>query len=105
MGNIELIPFDIYLAKVKFEESDEYKNRPVIYLSQDKFLLAAVYISSTEGKTLIEGDVELKEWKDEGLSEPSFARTTRILELNQSDIIKRLGSLKVNDFIEVSVHL
>lgn len=105
MGDIELIPFDIYLAKVKFEESDECKNRPVIYLSQDKFLIAAVYVSSTEGKILIEGDIELKEWKDEGLRSPSFARTTRILKLNQSDIIKRLGSLKANDFMEISLYL
>lgn len=47
-------------------------------------------------------DVELKHWKEAGLSKPSIARTSKLHTIIPGESLVLIGKLQKEDFIEVS---
>lgn len=87
--------YDICLAKVYFDDSNEYKERPILILNNTAVLISAYKITS-QGKT---GDIQspIKQWKEAGLKKESYIVYDKALRLNQTMLIKKIGRLQIAD--------
>lgn len=96
----DIEPFDVLIALVRFEDAPKgYKARPVIALSvnDDALAIASIKVTSHAPREWCPGEVQLIDWKEEGLAKPSVARCSRIVLLNVSDVGMRIGSLSMRD--------
>lgn len=83
--------YDIYLAKVVFEDNKEKaKIRPVLILENNKIYVICYKITSQINKY---NEYKILNWEEAGLLKPSMIRTNKKLQINKTDIIKKLGHL------------
>ena len=87
--------YDIWLAKVYFEENTEYKERPVLILNNTAFFISAYKITS-QGRT---GDSQspIKQWKEAGLNKESYIVFEKAIRLDKTDLIRKIGKLQITD--------
>lgn len=90
-------PWEVWLAKVRFEDSDETKNRPVLIIVVDSKYYR-VKMTGTSPRDFFE--VEVSQWKAAGLRKDTTIRTNKISELRESDLIHKLGDLHPVDIAE-----
>jgi hypothetical protein len=88
--------WDIWLASVKFDDSEEEKTRPVIILGDNTALVLALYVTSASPRPGY-NDYPLADWESAGLKKRSTVRLDFRLQLDSSKIIKRLGRVSDRD--------
>lgn len=101
-------------SNVIFPFEDDYygvKARPIIILDTNEniglegtVLIMMITSKKDEGRNRRPADVELKDWKQEGLQKESYARTDRIEELGVEFFLpssKRWGKISDNDWLEI----
>lgn len=76
--------YEIWQAKVKFEETDEVKARPV--------LIIAYKMTGTDRGDDQE-EYRIRYWKEAGLSKPTSIRLRKVLKLRKDDLLYRIGEL------------
>lgn len=89
--------YAIYLAKVRFEDSAEYKKRPVLLLYYKNGKAVCRKVTSQPVITNYPGEVELLDWNKEGLRKPSVVRMSKHFLLDKSDLIHKIGNLTQED--------
>lgn len=90
--------WDIYLAKVRFEENRRrYKRRPVLILDPSTVLILSFKITSHEPRTNFPGEYQIVQWREAGLLRPSVVRCSQIIDLTHEDIERYLGKLQPED--------
>ncbi len=90
--------WDIYLAKVRFEENRRrYKRRPVLILDPSTVLVLSFKITSHEPRTNFPGEYQIIQWREAGLLRPSVIRCSQIIDLSHRDIRRYLGKLQPED--------
>lgn len=90
--------YGVYTARFRFVESDRFKLRPLIVISQTygRFgILVAVPVSSTSSRESI--DFEIIRWREAGLKKQSVARIHRLTAIPQTDLLEKLGDLNQSD--------
>ena len=91
--------WDVYLAKVSFEEKAGDKYRPVVILEDGTCYVLALYMTSRQ-KNRIE-DYQLLKYREAGLQKETFVRVTRRLSLGHDAISKKIGRLDPVDILAI----
>jgi len=93
---MNLLPGEIVLIDVPFHQAAGTKVRPVIVVL-DSGDSDAVIIPITSQPRVTEFDLALSDWRIEGLSVPSFARTHKISVVTKFNLRRRVGHLSSTD--------
>lgn len=90
--------WEIWRAYVTYEEGDGGKERPVLILEDGTVYVLALMITSHDARHVY-GEYEITKWQSAGLTKPSTIRTTRRLELSETDLICKIGDLQPFDIM------
>ena len=87
--------WEIWDARVKFEEINEVKKRPVLIIGVESGVAVALKMT---GQAPRGGDeYPVKEWEKSGLKKPTTIRTSKVLRLSSGDFVRKRGSLTLKD--------
>ncbi len=98
MGSISVKRWDVYLAYVGFEDTEDFKTRPVLILGETALLLDALMMT---GQLPRPGEYALKYWSEAGLNKQTTVRISKRLRLSEEAVIKKIGSLHPADILEI----
>ena len=88
--------WDIYRAKVFFEDTDTYEPRPILMLDEINNIYFALKITSNTKRMGLD-EYNIKYWKEAGLIEPSNIRLSKFLIIKENLILKQYGKLHIID--------
>ena len=101
-GTIER--WDIWRARIKYEDSDESKERPVLIMNNSVYMISAFKMTGTDrGDNFPEH--RIKKWKEAGLDKETSVRLDKALRLDKSVLISRIGHLAVEDIFQIEQKL
>lgn len=83
--------YEIWKAKVKFEDSDEVKERPVMIWNDQIFLVAYKMTGTDRGDD--QDEYRVRYWQEAGLSKPTSIRLRKVLRLEKDDLLYKIGEL------------
>lgn len=81
--------YEIWSEKVRFEESNEVKERPVLIWNNQPFLIVYKMTGIDRGDNLEE--YRIRYWKEAGLTKPTSIRLRKVLKLEKSDFVRKIG--------------
>jgi mRNA interferase MazF len=98
-------PGDVILVDIAFSGAADYKRRPAVVISKDRFNTAGIKlivaaITSNVSPPFRPGDTILSDWKTAGLLKPSAVRGV-LATVDKSDIVRKLGTLSAKDLSTV----
>ena len=94
-------PFDIISARTYFEDSKQFKFRPVLCLDITGDNVIARKMTSKDIRTNYPGEYPLKDWRKEGLNRATVVRMSKHLRIPLSDIGRVIGHLSSRDEAEI----
>lgn len=83
--------YEIWRARVKFEESDEVKERPVMIWNNQVFLVAYKMTGTDRGDD--QDEYKIRYWREAGLDKPTSIRLRKVLRLTKDDLLYKIGEL------------
>lgn len=83
--------FDIWQARVRFEDSETVKERPVLLWNDQAFLIAYKMTGTDRGDN--RDEYRVRYWKEAGLSKPTSIRLRKVLRLTKDDLLYKIGEL------------
>ncbi len=89
--------WSIWLAKVKYDYSNQIKKRPVVIINDNTFVIEGFKVTTHEPRKNYVGEYPIIKWKEAGLLSPSTLRLTKIVELRDGDFDCCLGKLQDED--------
>ncbi len=95
---MKLNRYEIWDARVRFEDSDEIKERPVLIWNNTAFIIAYKMTGTDRGDDNEEYRIEF--WKEAGLDKPTSIRIRKVLSLKESDLVRKRGSLDPRDILK-----
>ena len=93
-------PWEVWFAAVRFEDSPQIKNRPVVVTSSGAIYVMALKVTSHVPCNEW-GEYALQHWQAAGLNKPSTVRIGKRLRLQQSDMVHRIGKLHPLDILNI----
>lgn len=93
-------PWEVWFAAVRFEDSPQIKNRPVVVTSSGAIYVMALKVTSHVPRNEW-GEYALQHWQAAGLNKPSTVRIGKRLRLQQSDMVHRIGKLHPLDILNI----
>lgn len=90
-----ILPGEFWVTEIPFTDWSDAKRRPVLVLWLDGEDAVVAAVTSAEPRTVT--DVPLSKWKQSGLRVASTARLARLDCLEQSLLLRRLGSVQPTD--------
>lgn len=93
-------PWEVWFAAVRFEDSPQIKNRPVVVTSSEAVCVMALKVTSHVPRNEW-GEYALQHWQAAGLNKPSTVRIGKRLRLQQSDMVHRIGKLHPLDILNI----
>ena len=87
--------YEIWRAKVRFEDSDEVKERPVLIWNSAAYVIAYKMTGTDRGDDADE--FQVRYWKEAGLDKPTTIRIRKLLRLTEDDLIRIIGVLDKRD--------
>ena len=106
MSNDEIRPYDLWFAKVAYEDDPEMcDDRPVLVIDEKRGIYAALKVTRTSPRENFWGEYSVKRWKQAGLSSPSTIRISKLLKLAQEDFRRKIGSLRAVDVAGIQNYL
>ena len=97
----DFIRWDIWIAKVEFEEGTGSKIRPVLIIDGTRCYVLSLKITSHVPRSQFLGEYQIIEWKEAGLMKPSTIRISKQLNLPTDSFVKRIGRLTELDRLNV----
>jgi len=93
--------WEIWEAKVPFEDRDEYKKRPVLVLSEEDMIVLSLKMTSHSPRYhKLDGEYEIMRWQEAGLKKPTVIQCSKLLRLNKSLMMgRKYGKLLSTDVI------
>jgi len=83
--------YEIWQARVRFEDSDTVKERPVLIWNSQVFLIAYKMTGTNRGDD--RDEYRIRYWKEAGLSKPTSVRLRKVLRLEEGDLQYKIGEL------------
>lgn len=90
-------------AKVKFEENDEVKIRPVLIWNSQFFIIGYKMTGTDRGDS--EDEYRVRYWKEAGLKKPTNIRLRHILKLEETDMIEKIGELDMRERLRFEMRI
>ena len=91
--------WDVWMASVRYEDSDERKERPVLVLDANRFFITSAKMTSTQPRNSKE--YLLEDWKRAGLSHATTVQLSRVYDLTDMDFVHRVGRLTIKDITAI----
>jgi len=91
--------WDVWLANVPFEDLPERKVRPVLIVKHDDDI--TVYCLKMTSHIPRTGEYALIKWQNAGLKKGTTVRVEKLLQLDATFFIRKLGRLDPVDIIGV----
>ena len=94
--------FELVLVAFPFSDLSTKKKRPCLVLKSydvrklGTYLVVCMVTSQLEGLHF-PGDLILTGWREAGLPKPSLVRVSKLVTIEESLVLKRLGQLNVAD--------
>jgi hypothetical protein len=88
--------FSIWRAKVKFDDSAEIKERPILVINEQTFFVMSFPITGTSPRA---NEYVIRHWKEAGLSKPSTIRTGKRMKIQKGDMLNQIGKLVEEDIL------
>lgn len=96
--------WDIWMARVKFEDSDESKERPVLIMNNTAYMLFGFKMTGTDrGDHFPEH--RIKQWEKAGLTKETSVRLDKALRLDPSTLTSYVGRLEIEDIFQIEQKL
>lgn len=90
--------WDIYWADVPFDEDKSViKRRPVLVINDKLAYVLSLKITSHEAREHDPLDYELVYWKEAGLNRKSTVRIGKLLKLEPTDFVEKIGTIHRHD--------
>lgn len=83
--------YEIWQAKVRFEETNKIKERPVLIWNNQVFLIAYKMTGTNRGDN--QDEYRVRYWKEAGLTKPTSIRLRKVLRLTKDDMLYKIGEL------------
>ena len=83
--------YEIWQARVKFEDTDDVKERPVLIWGGQAYLVAYKMTGTNRGDD--QDEYRVRYWKEAGLSKPTSIRLRKVLRLEKADLLYQIGEL------------
>lgn len=83
--------YDIWRARIRFEDSEEIKERPVLIWNNQHFLIAYKMTGTDRGDN--QDEYRIRYWREAGLSKPTSIRLRKVLRLTEGDLLYKIGEL------------
>lgn len=83
--------YEIWQARVKFEDTDDVKERPVLIWGGQAYLVAYKMTGTDRGDD--QDEYRVRYWKEAGLSKPTSIRLRKVLRLEKDDLLYQIGEL------------
>lgn len=93
-------PWEVWFAAVRFEDSLQIKNRPVVVTSSGDIYVLALKVTSHAPRNEW-GEYALQHWQLAGLQKPSTVRISKRLRLQHRDMIRKIGRLHPLDIVNI----
>ena len=97
----DFIRWDIWIARVEFEEGTGSKIRPVLIIDGTRCYVLSLKITSNDPRTQFPVEYQIIEWKEAGLMKPSTIRISKKLNLPADSFLKKIGRLTELDRFNV----
>ena len=91
---------DLWWVHFPFSESRNIKRRPALVIDNDTIAILTVYVTSQDKSSPY--SIEITNWKEAGLSKPSWIRIDKIVKLHESSIDRKIGELSSSDFSKIT---
>lgn len=89
---------DIYFAHFPLEEDNsKILDRPIIIVVSEDPELVVIKITKTAPRTNDPYDVPINHYKESGLKFPSTARVSKVITIDRSQLLFKIGKLHIND--------
>lgn len=98
----DFIRWDIWVARVEFEEGTGSKIRPVLIIDGTRCYVLSLKITSHIPRSQFPGEYQIIEWKEAGLLKPSTIRISKQLNLPAESFVKKIGRLTELDRFNVT---
>lgn len=93
--------WEIWLARVMFEEGTGVKERPVLVIAPGIAYIISLKITSHPPRKWYAGEYQIQEWKGAGLHKESTIRVSQAFQLKPDDFSRKIGSLHPVDIAGV----
>lgn len=95
--------WDIWWAIVKFEDSNDCKERPVLIYNDAVYVISFKMTSTDRGDG--QNEYKIKEWHRAGLEKPTSVRIGKVLKLEEKDLLRKIGRLSPADIMQLELKL
>lgn len=96
--------YEIWYAHVRFEDSTEIKERPVLIWNDMAYMIVGYKMTGTD-RGNDEREFPIEYWKEAGLSKPTTIRIGKLLQLRQSDFTRKIGILDKRDQLRFELRI
>ena len=98
----DFVRWDIWIARVEFEEKVGSKIRPVLIIDGTRCYVLSLKITPHPPRDDCEGEYRIVNWREAGLLKPSTVRISKQINLPADTFVKRIGRLTALDRINIS---
>lgn len=98
MGNFKR--WDVCWTKVKYEDTNEFKDRPIVILHGCKDMFYAMKCTTHLPRSRL--DYSIAHWKECRLPKPTVVRTSKIIHVPICKVRKKSGRLLFDDILNIS---
>lgn len=95
--------YEIWDAKVKFEDIPGIKERPVMIWNDMAFVIAYKLTGTDRGDSKDEFRIEY--WHEAGLDKPTTIRICKMIRLQHTDLVRMRGKLDPRDILRFELRI
>ena len=95
--------YEIWRAKVRFEDSEEIKERPVLIWNKTAYIIAYKMTGTDRGDDT--NEFPIRHWKESGLEKPTTIRIRKVLRLKEEDMLYQMGVLDKRDQLRFELRI
>lgn len=91
---------DLWWTHFPFSDAKMIKRRPAVIVDNDMIAILSMYITSQQH----ENDpflIEIRDWKQAGLTKPSYAKIDKIIQIGESNLDQFIGKLSEFDNLRI----
>ena len=95
--------YEIWYAKYKYQDCNHIEIRPVMIWNDTVFVISFKLTGTDRGDTKTEFQIQY--WKEAGLAKPTTIRIEKVLRMDHSDFVNKIGELDPRDRLRFELRL